>query len=111
MTAKKDKKAEYCIAMTTCASMEQAEDIISALLDGELAACIQVVNIESYYKWKRRINLDHEKLLIIKTRTALYKDVEFTIRKTHEYNIPEIICVPILEGFKKYLGWIDEVTE
>ena len=53
---------------------------------------------------------DPELLLRIKTRTALYADVEAFIRVNHSYEVPEIIQIPIRNGLGAYLSWIDEVT-
>jgi periplasmic divalent cation tolerance protein len=47
---------------------------------------------------------------VIKTRSALYSNVEDAIRKIHPYDTPEIIAIPIVEGDARYLAWIAAET-
>ncbi len=101
---------EYCIVITTCASQEDAEAIVRPLLDERIAACIQVIPIKSYYTWKGAISEDNELLLLIKAKSSLYKEIESSIRKSHKYEVPEIIQVPISGGVESYLNWIREVS-
>ncbi|MBL8160788.1 MAG: divalent-cation tolerance protein CutA [Anaerolineae bacterium] len=100
----------YCIVMTTVSDAEVGKRIIDALLAGRLAACVQVLPITSYYTWKGAVSTDAENLLLIKTRAALYAQVEACIKAQHSYDVPEIVQVPITAGSAAYLGWIDDVT-
>lgn len=100
-------ESKYCVVLTTYNKEEIGKKIIDALLLNKLAACIQVSNLKSYYNWKGNINCDDENLLIIKTKTILYNDVEQVIRDNHNYELPEIIVLPISNGFSDYLSWID----
>jgi periplasmic divalent cation tolerance protein len=68
------------------------------------------VDITSVYEWKGSLNKDAEVLMILKTRQALYPMLEDHIVRHHPYEVPEIIQIPIENGLKAYLGWIDEVT-
>ncbi len=100
----------YCIIMTTFASAEQAEPIVSALLERRLAACIQRIAISSSYVWEGKVQNDPELLILIKTRDELFREVKETIEKLHPYDTPEVVKVPIDAGSASYLAWIDEVT-
>lgn len=98
------------IVLTTVGSKSQANLIIESLLSQKFAACIQVLPIESHYVWEGKICNDQELLLVIKTTKALYKDVEEVICEKHEYDVPQIVLVPISDGFNPYLSWIEQVT-
>lgn len=98
----------FCVVITTYSDEKVGKSIIGSLIENKLAACIQVQNIESYYHWKGEVNCDNEKLLYIKTKKSLYKDVEQKILENHDYETPEIILLPIERGFKDYLNWINE---
>ena len=98
----------YCIVMTTVAKIGDGKKIIEALLDKQLAACIQVMPIQSFYRWEGELTNDAEQLLLIKTKRALYKRVQQLILAQHPYDLPEIIQVPITDGFPAYLRWIDQ---
>jgi len=43
----------------------------------------------------------------MKTRAKLYLELESIIRQVHSYDVPEILAVPIVEGNKSYLSWLD----
>ena len=101
-------KEKYCLVLTTCADEENGGEIIDALLSQRLAACVQVMPIQSYYHWQGEIAHDKEQLLLIKTKTALYPRVEETILAHHAYELPEVIQVPIATGFSGYLNWLEQ---
>lgn len=101
-------KETYCLVTTTYTDEENGKKIINALLNARLAACIQVMPVQSYYHWQGSIAHDDEKLLFIKTKTSLYARVQETILAHHAYELPEILQVPIATGLDGYLHWIDE---
>jgi periplasmic divalent cation tolerance protein len=101
-------KETYCLVTTTYTDNETGKKIINALLTARLAACIQVMPIQSYYHWQDKIAHDEEKLLLIKTKSSLYTKVQETILAHHSYELPEVLQVPIAAGLDKYLGWIEK---
>jgi periplasmic divalent cation tolerance protein len=98
------------MVMTTFSDPETGRSLAEGLLEQRLAACVQTMAIQSTYRWKGAIQREPETLMLIKTRTSLYARVEAFIRKTHDYEIPEIIQVPITAGLPAYLSWIDGET-
>jgi periplasmic divalent cation tolerance protein len=108
MTAQQD--SGYCMAMTACGSREEAERLATALVEGKVAACVQVLQSTSFYTWKGALTSEAEQLLLIKTRRSLYPAVEELLLRLHSYETPEIICLPIHSGAAGYFAWIDEVT-
>ena len=58
-----------------------------------------------------RLVVVQEVQLVIKTRSALYSDIEQKILTLHSYELPEIITVPIMSGLDSYLQWIDHSTD
>lgn len=94
--------------VTTLPKREDAERIGKTLLDHLLVACVQIVGpIESMYWWKGKQEISQEWMLVAKTKKKLYGRVEEAIKNLHPYEVPEIIAVPILAGYKPYLDWID----
>ena len=77
-----------------------------AIIQKNLAACVNVVKTESHYKWKGKLVEDGEFLLIIKTAGKNYKKLESFVKKNHPYELPEIIRVPVTGGLKAYLDWV-----
>jgi len=100
----------YSIVITTCGNRDEAERLASQMVKNQLAACVQLSSITSYYTWDGKFNTEPEFRLIIKTRKGLYDQVEQFIKKNHSYEVPEIVELSIKSGSKEYLDWIDEVT-
>lgn len=100
----------YCIVVTTCPNEEEAKRLSLKLVEQQLAACVQLCPITSVYTWEKKTCTDPEIRLTIKTKKHLYQAVEDFIRGHHSYDVPQIIQIPILQGSKAYLEWIDENT-
>lgn len=102
--------SKYCMVLTTTETPAQARDLAEKVVREKLAACVQTQQVRSCYTWKGEMHEGAECLLLIKTRTAQYQQLEEFIKKNHLYETPEIVQVPIVAGSKAYLNWIDVVT-
>lgn len=100
----------FITILTTTATADEAERIAEALLDEELAACVQITAVRSRYRWKGEVQREDEQLLLIKTRTALFEPVRARIRAHHSYETPEIIALPVAAGDTDYLAWLGAAT-
>lgn len=98
----------HCVICTSYSNEQVGEQIIKTLMNNKLAACIHVQEVQSYYHWNRAVQSDTEKVLYIKTRSDLYDKVQSTIKSCHDYDLPEIIQLPITKGLPAYLQWIDK---
>ncbi|MBL4239570.1 divalent-cation tolerance protein CutA [Vibrio fluvialis] len=101
---------DFCIVLTTTNRQENAQQITHSLLSKQLAACMQSMPIQSHYLWNGEVCCDSEILLIIKTRKACYAELEQEIEQLHCYEVPQIVQVPIVDGFNPYLAWIEQNT-
>lgn len=95
---------------TTVPSRDDARRIADALLDDRLAACIQILPVESHYVWKGERMAEPEIMLLAKTRTDLFDRVIARIKTLHPYETPEIAAQHFSAGFGPYLSWIAENT-
>ncbi len=96
------------LVLNTCPDAASAQRIAIALVDKDLAACVNIVpGLRSIYRWKGKRESADELLLIIKTRVADYSKLEAMIRELHPYELPEIIAVPIHAGLPAYLQWVE----
>lgn len=100
----------FCIVQTAVSRKQEADSLAKILLEAKLAACVQIVPISSLYEWEGSIRQDDEHLLLIKTKTARFAEIETLIRNHHSYELPEIIRIPIEGGSEQYLEWIDAVV-
>jgi periplasmic divalent cation tolerance protein len=103
---------EYLQALTTVGSEEAAERISTALVEGRLAACVQVVGpISSRYRWQGEIEVEREWMCVAKTTADRYPELEAAIRELHSYEQPEIVATPIVAGSPGYLDWLGRSIE
>jgi len=98
------------MVLTTYADPETGKRLTAGLLEQHLAACVQTLPIQSTYRWKGAIQHEPETLMLIKTQASLYPRVEAFIREIHDYEVPEIVMMPISAGLPEYLSWIREET-
>ena len=100
-----------CRVVLCTASPEDGEKIAKSLVEEHLAACVNISNVRSCYLWNGQLNLDHEVLLIIKTEQTRIEVMISRIRELHSYELPEIIVLPIIDGYQPYLDWISQYVE
>jgi periplasmic divalent cation tolerance protein len=97
------------VVTSTCPSEEEALRIARALVERELAACVQIVpGIRSVYRWQGKIEDSRECLLLVKTNSAKFELLRQAIELQHSYEVPEILGVPVAAGSEKYLAWMEE---
>ena len=97
------------LVLTTASSPEESKKIAHALVEGRLAACVNIVpRIESVYRWEGKVEEAQECLLLIKTTAEAFPGVREAIRRLHSYEVPECIALAVEEGGETYLKWIDE---
>jgi len=103
------KMSRYIQVVTTVDRKEDATRIAQALVEKQAAACVQVVGpVESTYRWEGTLETNEEWQCLIKTEKRHFTAVRKLISAMHPYEVPEIISLPILQGSRKYLGWISE---
>lgn len=99
------------VVLTTCSSQDEARRIAGLLVEGRLAACVNIVGgMHSVYRWQGAIEDAGEWLLVIKTRRGLFDALRAAIEQAHSYQVPEIVALPITDGSAAYLDWLDQET-
>lgn len=97
------------LVLTTAGSEDEARKIAHALVERQLAACVNVVpRIRSVYRWEGKVESTEEVLLIIKTTTNCAERVRTTITELHSYLLPECVAIGIDGGSEEYLRWVAE---
>ena len=94
------------MVMTAVDSEAAAEELALQLVEAQLAACVQVMPVRSFYVWQGESRREAEYLLLVKTRAALYAQVETFILAHHPYDTPEILQLPVVTGSSAYLQWL-----
>ena len=97
--------------VTTVDSREAAERLATEVVRARLAACGQVLGpITSSYWWEGKVTTDQEWQVVYKTTTAAYPALADQLRQLHPYEVPEILCLPVVDGHPPYLQWLDDET-
>ena len=99
-----------CVVSTALGTEDEAESLAGALVEAGLAACVQVMHVRSVYRWQGEVKREPEWVLLAKTRSALFSQVEAFIRERHSYELPEILQMPVSGGSPDYLRWLLEAT-
>jgi periplasmic divalent cation tolerance protein len=94
--------------LTTTGTLEEARTIAKALVERKLAACAQISEIESIYRWQGAVQNDREFRVFVKTVDDMYREVEGVIRQLHSYELPAIFSLPVDEAYVPYAEWIAE---
>ncbi|MEI6079263.1 MAG: divalent-cation tolerance protein CutA [bacterium] len=103
---------DHIIVMVTVPSKLEAEKISAIILDEGLCACVNILPaVKSLFHWEGKIDNAEEILLVIKTKSTSFSELEKLIKKNHSYKVPEIIAIPIILGSKDYLDWIDSTVK
>ncbi len=89
-----------------------AEGLAAELVDRSLAACVQIgPGVTSVYRWQGAVERSGERILLIKSRSALFGALETAIKARHPYEVPEIIALKVSDGHAPYLDWLAASTQ
>ncbi len=100
--------SDYQIVLNTCPDVASAEQLASELINQGIAACVNIIpEVRSFYRWQGQVESSQEILLLIKSHKTDYPSIQKLILEQHPYELPEIIAVPITQGFDGYLGWLN----
>lgn len=107
-----DSSEPACVVvLITVPSREEAERIAEALVGERWAACVNILpSVFSLFWWEGRVSKEEESLLLVKTRRELFSSLASRVRELHPYTVPEIIALPVVEGWRDYLQWVDDST-
>ena len=98
------------VVTSTFANREDARRVADALLAERLAACVQLIDVESHYTWKGETRSEPEVMLMAKTRADLFAPAIARIKALHPYEMPEIVAQKFSAGHAPYLDWIAAET-
>jgi periplasmic divalent cation tolerance protein len=98
---------EVRIVLSTAGSRDEAERIAHALVEAQLAACVNLVpGMQSIYRWQGKVESTEEVLLLIKTTVAHLHRVEAALRAAHSYQVPEFLVLDPSSASEPYLAWL-----
>ena len=101
----------YSTALVTAPDMETSRRISRHVVEMRLAACANLFQIRSIYRWKGEINEEGEYGILFKIRDSDFESLKEEVLRVHPYEVPCVVRYPIAEGNQPYLEWIGESTE
>ena len=98
----------HIVVLIMTSSKQEAEKIVQQLLREKLIACANIVGPAfSLFRWSSKIEKAEEYLVLMKSRIDLFEKLEENVKALHSYEVPEIIALPIVEGSKSYMVWLE----
>ncbi len=106
VTMSQRNKTRAILVYVSCPT-KLAQQLCWRIIDENLAACVHRFP-EGYatYRWKDEIVDENETQLCIKTQESNYLRLEQFLIDNHPYELPEILAVPISDGYPNYLDWL-----
>jgi periplasmic divalent cation tolerance protein len=99
------------LVFTTLPSAEAAADLAKAVVGEKLAACANLLPaVRSIYRWQGRVQDESEVLVLFKTRQEHFERLKARLLELHPYEIPEVLAVPVEQGYQAYLDWLGQET-
>jgi periplasmic divalent cation tolerance protein len=94
-------------AYVTTKDQDEARRIGRALVEGRLAACINILpGMESFYRWEGKLETAQECVLVIKSDASRAQDIIRMVKEMHGYSCPCVAIWPLTDGNSDYLNWI-----
>src|ERR1700730_15303886 len=96
------------VVLVTCETLAEAKRIARAAVKAKLAACVNVMlsPLESIYRWKGKVEVAREYLLVMKSTARRLRELELMVRSRHSYDVPEFLVLPVVSGSREYLAWL-----
>jgi len=99
---------DYVVVVVTTTDKQEAEKIVRRLLGEKLIACANIISpISSHFHWSGKIERADECLVLMKSRKDLFEKLAETVKSLHSYEVPEILALPIINGSKTYMDWLE----
>jgi len=92
--------------ITTYPDQMIAEKTAKDSIEAKLSACANIVKVRSIYVWKGKMEDTEEFLVIFKTTENGANKLKDFIKKSHPYDVPEIIEISPEYVDPSYLSWL-----
>lgn len=98
---------EAVLVYTTFPSADDAKKAGRALVEGGLAACVNVFSpMTAIFVWEGVVEEEGETAMIVKTTSVRSEEVLAEIKRLHPYSVPARLVLPVIGGGEDFLGWI-----
>ena len=95
------------VVITSLPNIEVAKSLARTLVEGNLAACVQLLDgMQSIYRWEGKVCQEHEVLLSAKTTASKWLEISSFIQNQHPYDVPEILAFSPEQYAPQYGEWV-----
>lgn len=99
------------LVLTTLPNADAAAELAKAVVGEKLAACANLFPaLRSIYRWQGKVQDESEVLVLFKTRQEQFERLKARILELHPYEVPEVLAVPVEQGYQPYLDWLAAET-
>lgn len=102
--------AKPVVVMSTFPNKRSLTKTANQIVKDKLAACVNVIRINSTFFWEGKIENTPEYIALFKTTEKNKKILKDRIQKTHPYDVPEIAEINVSSINQPYLKWLVEST-
>jgi len=96
------------LVLMAASNRREAQKITKKLLERRFIACANIYGpVESHFWWQNKIEKAEEFLVLMKSNQQLFAKLSKTIKEMHSYDVPEVLAIPIADGFQPYLEWLN----
>lgn len=106
-----DVPTPFLAALTTAPSAETAKRLVRTLVERRLVACGTIIpGALSTYRWQGAVTEEEEVVVVLKTTAARWAALAAALPALHPYEVPELVALPIVGGYRPYLEWLRTET-
>ena len=87
---------------------EAADDIATALVEEELAACVNRLECRSTFRWEGEVTTEEEVVLLAKTTAERYDELQDRVVELHPYEVPCVERFDEADVPESFGAWLDE---
>lgn len=99
------------LVFTMLPNADAAVALAKRVVEERLAACANILPaVRSIYRWQGKLQDENEVLVLMKTRQEHFERLKARILELHPYEVPEVLAVPVEQGYAAYLEWIAKGT-
>jgi periplasmic divalent cation tolerance protein len=99
------------LVLTMLPNADAAAEVAKTVVNEKLAACANILPAaRSIYRWKGKVEDANEVLVLLKTRHEHFDRIRARILELHPYEVPEVLAIPVEQGYYPYLEWLARET-
>jgi len=93
------------------APRDAAPDLARRLVDARLAACVNVVDCISTYRWDGAVHENDESILLAKTTADRYAELVDRVVEWHPHDVPCIERFDTSDAHGPFAAWCEDAVD